>query len=60
MTEVKKTYQIDVTASIRCAVLAETEDEARKLAEQEMRRLLSQTPAATFYIDINSVYAKIT
>jgi hypothetical protein len=47
----KKAFQVDVRVSVRCAVLAENENEAKQKVQQELGRLLTPSGGG-FSIDV--------
>ena len=56
----KKAYQVDLNLSVRCAILAEDEQDAKKVAEKEVGKLLSAAPVTGFNVEVTKVESRST
>ena len=51
----KRAFQVDAELSMRCAVLAIDENDAKERIEAELHRLLVCAPPSDIYLDISEV-----
>ena len=51
----KKAFQVDAKVSVRCAVLAIDQNDAKERMEAELYRLLTCAPPLDLYLDIVAI-----